>query len=167
VTLALVQAARAGNFHFNSYAFRLGSLVLTGDLAGLGNAGATVTLIGRGTVAALCQNGAGQQAPGRNPIAIDVQQTNHFASDQNGHALVDVTLQDPTLLEIAPSPKPKQAGCPNGNWGVVGVVDGSTNWTAAEVIVADDAGNVQVRLSFACTTFFENGVGVGIQCVEA
>jgi hypothetical protein len=164
--LTLSQAAGAGNFHFNSYSFTLGSLELTGELVGLGNEGAAVTLVGRGTVTGLCQNKAGNQAPGRNPIAIAVQQTNTFTADQNGHALVHVILEDPTLPEIAPSPKPKQAGCPNGNWSITGIVDGSTNWTAADVIVADDAGNVRLTLHFACTTFFQNGVGVGIQCVE-
>lgn len=167
LTLTLAPAVRAGNFHFNGLRFSLSSLVLTGELVGLGNEGANVTLIGHGTVTALCQNKAGHLAPGRNPVAFDAHQANEFTADQNGRALIHVTLEDPTLLGSEPSPSPKQAGCPNGNWQVVAVADGSTNWTAAEVIVEDNEGNVQIVLSFACTTFFEDGVGVGIECMEA
>jgi hypothetical protein len=162
----LAQAARAGKFHFNIIEFNLGSLEMTGDLAGLGNEDARVTLTAYGTVQALCQNKGGQQAPGRNPIKTNTQQTGVFTTDSHGHVLVEVTAPDPILSGIKPSPTPKQAGCPNGNWKVVDLVDGATNWTAARVVVEDGLGRVQLDLSYTCTTFFANGVAVDVDCRE-
>jgi hypothetical protein len=166
LAIVLVQTAGAGKFHFNSVNLGIGSLVLTGQLAGLGNEAGEVTLTGFGTVKALCENKGGQQAPGRNPIKMNVQQTEVFVLNENGQTQVKVTAQDPSLSEIKPSPTPKQAGCPNGNWKVTGIIDGSTDWTAAKVVVKDESGKVQIDLSFKCTTIFENGVGTDIQCVE-
>jgi hypothetical protein len=164
----LIPNARAGNFHFNFINFSLGgSLVMNGLLAGTGNSDSEVTLTGYGTVTAMCENKGGKQAPGRNPIAVNVQQTNVFSSDQNGHTLVEVHAPDPTSPEFEPSPTPKQAGCPNGNWKVVDIVDGSTDWTAATVVVKDGLGAIQLDLSFTCTTTFENGIGTDVECVES
>jgi len=167
LAIMLVPAAWAGNFHFNSIDFGLGgSLVAQGDLAGLGNEAAEVTLTGQGFVTAMCENNGGQQAPGRNPILVSVQQSGVFVSDENGHALVEVIAPDPTSPEFEPSPTPKQAGCPNGNWAVVGIVDGSTAWTGATIIVKDESGQVQIELSFVCTTLFEGGLATDISCVR-
>ncbi len=161
----LAQATQAGNFHFNSLTFELGSFIARGNLAGLGNQAAEVTLTAFGKVTALCQNKGGQQAPGRNPIAVDTQETDHFFTDENGNALVEVIAPDPTFADVEPSPTPKDAGCPNGNWTVVGILDGPTNWTAARIVVKDESGLVQLDLSFACETFFdENGVATGVSC---
>jgi hypothetical protein len=164
----LVPAARAGKFHFtgNSVTFFLGSLGMEGTLAGLGNEVAEVTLTGYGTVEAMCQNKGGQQAPGRNAIVVNTQQTEVFVTDQNGMALVQVIAPDPTAPGFEPSPTPKQAGCPNGNW-EVDIVDGSTDWNAATIVVKDEFGQVQLDLSYTCTTFFENGVATDIECVES
>jgi hypothetical protein len=164
----LVPVARAGKFHFNSIDFTLGgSLLMEGHLVGLGNEIAEVTLNGYGNVTALCENKGGKQAPGRNPIQVGVQETGVFASDSNGRALVAVIAPDPTAPEFAPSPTPKEAGCPNGNWPVVGIIEGSTDWTAASVIVKDETGQVRLELLYACTTFFEDAIAVGIECEEA
>ncbi len=160
----LAQAAQAGNFHFNSITFELGSLIARGTLVGLGNQAAEVTLTAYGKVTALCQNKGGNQAPGRNPIAVDTQETDHIFTDENGNAQVEVTAPDPTFADVEPSPTPKEAGCPNGNWTVVGLVDGSTNWTAARVVVKDESGQVQLDLSFTCTTLFTNGVATDVSC---
>jgi hypothetical protein len=168
LVMTLVPAAQAGKFHFNSIDFNLGgSLVLEGSLVGLGNQAAEVTLTGYGTVSALCQNKGGQQAPGRNPIYVSAQQSGLFVSGDNGRALVRVVAPDPTSPEYEPSPTPKEAGCPNGNWDVVGIEDGSTNWTAARVVVIDELGQVQVDLFYSCTTTFEDGLATGIACVES
>jgi hypothetical protein len=166
-TLFLVPVASGGNFHFNNINFSLGSLVMDGTLVGLGNDVAEVTVTGYGTVTALCQNNGGKQAPGRNPISANVQQTDVFVSDSNGRALVRVVTSDPTLSDFEPSPTPKEAGCPNNTWTVVEILEGSTNWTGATVIVKDASGEVRIELSFTCTTFFENGVATDIQCVES
>jgi hypothetical protein len=163
----MTQSTLAGSFHFNSLSFSLGSLDVKGSLAGLGNQAAEVTLTAFGKVTALCQNNGGQQAPGRNPISADTQQTSVFVTDQNGMALVQVSAPDPTFADLQPSPTPKDAGCPNGNWTVVGVVDGSTNWTAARIVVKDEYGQVQLDLSFACvTTFDANGMATSVSCVQ-
>jgi hypothetical protein len=161
------QTARAGKFHFNSINFSLGgSLLFQGTLVGLGNEEGEVTLLGFGEVTALCENNGGKQAPGRNPIVVSVVESGVFNTNSNGRALVEVIAPDPEVPEFAPSPTPKQAGCPNGNWNVVGIVEGSTNWTGAEIIVRDEAQQVRIHQTYNCTTFFEDGVGVAISCEE-
>ena len=168
LVVTLVPAAMAGKFHFNSIDFNLGgSLVLQGSLVGLGNQVAEVMLTGYGTVSALCQNYGGQQALGRNPILVEAQQSGLFISGDNGRALVRVVAPDPTAPEYEPSPTPKEAGCPNGKWNVVGVIDGSTNWTSARVVVMDDLGQIQIDQTFTCTTTFENGLATGVSCIES
>lgn len=168
LAMVMAPAAWAGKFHFNSIDFSLGgSLLVKGFLAGLGNDVAEVTLTGFGAVTALCENKGGNQAPGRNPIEVTAQQTDVFVSDSNGRALVQVIAPDPTAPEFEPSPTPKEAGCPNGNWNVVGIIDGSTDWTAATIVVKDGLGQVQLDLSFTCKTFFEDGVATGIECEES
>jgi hypothetical protein len=168
LTLAAVQAARAGKFHFNSIELTLGnSLVLNGILVGLGNEAAHVTMTGYGSVIALCENPGGNQAPGRNPVSVAVQEAGIFVTGDNGRSLVEVVAPDPTEPEFAPSPTPKQAGCPNGNWSVVGMIDGSTDWTGASVVVRDEAGEVRIELTFSCTTVFEDGIAVEVVCTES
>lgn len=165
--LVFVPAAFAGQPHFNSLNFSIGSsLDFLGVIVGLGNENAQVNLTAVGTVTAICQNKGGKQAPGRNPISVQVEQTVTAFVDENGRATVLVEAHDPTSPEFAPSPTPKEAGCPNGNWIVVGILEHSTNWTAAYVQLLDEAGIVQIDLSFTCTTFFENGMATGVACVE-
>jgi hypothetical protein len=167
ITILFVQDASAGKFHFNSLNFSLGgSMLVQGSLVGLGNEGGELTLIGTGTVTALCENNGGNQAPGRNPIEVSVMETGVFYIGSNGRSLVSVIAPDPEAPEFAPSPTPKQAGCPNGNWRVVGIVDGSTNWTGAEIIVKDSENQVRIHQAFTCTTFFDNGRGTDIYCME-
>ncbi len=168
IVMTLVPAAMAGKFHFNSINFNLGgSLVLQGSLVGLGNQVAEVTLTGYGNVSALCQNKGGQQALGRNPVFVAAEQSGLFVSGDNGRALVRVVAPDPTAPEYEPSPTPKDAGCPNGNWDVIGIVDGSTDWTAARVVVRDDLGLVQIDQWYTCTTTFQDGLATSITCVES
>lgn len=166
VTGVIAPEGFAGSFHFNSVTFGIGSMLFSGDLAGLGNEDVDVTLVAYGEITALCQNNGGKIAPGRNPISFDVQQTAHFFTDENGKALVDLTAEDPALGDLEPSPTPKDAGCPSANWTVVGVSD-ETNWTAAQVQVRDSEGFLQLDLYFTCTTTFENGTAVDLTCVEA
>jgi hypothetical protein len=168
LVLVMVLTVQAGSFRFNSIQFNVGgSLVLQGSLVGLGDQVAEVTLTGYGTVSALCQNRGGMQAPGRNPIYVEAQQTGLFVSGTNGRSLVNVVAPDPTAPEYEPSPTPKEAGCPNGNWNVIGIVDGSTNWTAARVLVKDELGLVQIDQYYACTTTFEDGLATSIHCEES
>ena len=165
--LIFVPPAFAGKFHFNTLEFSIGhSLVLDGTLVGLGNEAAQVNLTAVGSVTAMCENRGGQRAPGRNPISVEVEQVVTVTFDSNGRALVFVLAPDPTSPEFEPSPTPKEAGCPNGNWSVVDILDSSTNWSAARIVVLDEAGIIQIDQSFTCTTFFENDVAIGIECVE-
>ena len=165
--LVIVPVALAGKFHFNTINIGLGnSLVLTGDLAGLGNEVAEVQFIATGSVTAMCQNPGGKQAPGRNPISVEVEQKIVYTTDSNGKVQVLVVAPDPTAPGFEPSPTPKDAGCPNGKWTVVDIIDGSTDWTAAQILVLDEAGVIQIDQSYACTTTFEGGQAVDVTCQE-
>ena len=165
--MVLAVPALAGKFHFNSINFYLGSMVFNGDLAGVGNEDVDVTLIASGQVTAYCVNKGGNQAPGHNPIAFQVQQIAHFFTDENGKVAVEVIADDPALANFDPSPSAKEAGCPNGkNWKVAGIMEDSTDWTAARVIVRDGSGEVQIDQTYTCTTSFQNGVAVSLQCLE-
>jgi hypothetical protein len=167
ITALVFTAASAGKFHFNRTSFSLSSsLVFTGSLAGLGNDTAIVTLTANGRVTALCENPAGQQAPGRNPITVNVQQTDTFTTSSNGKAAVRVVAPDPTSPAHEPSPSPKSAGCPNGSWKVVGIIDHSTDWTSARIVVKDANGLQSINLSYTCKTTFQNGVGTSVQCTQ-
>lgn len=163
----LVQTAHAGKFHFNSISFSLGSMVMQGTLVGLGNDAGEVTLTAKGTVIAMCENQAGQQAPGRNSIKVNVTQKEVFVTSSNGLAPVKVVASDPSFSGFTPSPTPKQAGCPNGNWSVVDFIDNSTDWTSANVLVKDETGAVQLNLNFTCTTTFNNGSAVSLTCKQS
>lgn len=162
----LVSTAGAGSVRLSA-SFSLGSLDMTGKLTGLGNNFYSVTMTGYGTVTAICQNNGGNQAPGRNPISINVTQSETVTTDSNGNALVQITDADPTLAQISPSPTPKTAGCPSSTWTVVGIQYGSTNWTGANITVRDINGVIQISLNFTCTTTFTNGVGTSLSCTQS
>jgi hypothetical protein len=125
-------------------------------VAGLGSDDAKVTLTGFGTAYALCQNNGGNIAPGRNPIQFDVAQVGVLNTDENGRADVQVAAPDPTLMNVAPPPTPKEAGCPNENWTVVGFDTARVDWTSAHILVVDAATGLEVKhdLTFTCDTYF-------------
>jgi hypothetical protein len=81
-------------------------------------------------------------------------------------AKVDIHAPDPTSPGYEPNPTPEQAGCPEGNWRVVDILDDSTDWTAANLVITDSEGVVQVDKSYACTTIFRDYVGVRVDCEE-
>ncbi len=166
IAAILVSTAGAGSVHFTSLSFSYGSLDMTGSLAGLGNNFYSATMTGYGTVTAICQNNGGNQAPGRNPISINVTQSETVTTDSNGNALVQISDPDPTLSQISPSPTPKTAGCPSSQWIVVGIEYGSTNWTGANITVRDINGVIQLSLNFTCTTTFNNGAG-NVSCTQS
>jgi hypothetical protein len=166
MALLLAQAAGAGKVHFNSAPlFSIGSLVMNGNLAGLGNEVAKVTFTATGTVQAMCQNNGGKQAPGRNPIQAVITVTDYFTSTTNGLAPVEMTAPDPTLQDFPSSPTPKEAGCPNGKWKVVDIIQDLTYWTGARILVQDIHDTVLIDLSYQCTTTYVNGVGQ-VSCQE-
>ncbi len=145
--------AYAGNVHFvGGVSASSGSFVVRGDAAGLGSGSYTFTLNAHGKVTALCQNRGGSIAPGRNPISISSVTSDTFVSDSNGRTSVYLHAPDPSFMSPAPvSPTPKQAGCPNGNWTVIGLQAGSTYWTAATVKATNNANGANaLTVSWTC-----------------
>lgn len=166
IALGTVTAYSDG-FFIGGVSFSAGSLIAQGDFVRYGNEDLLVTLIGSGTVKAMCENGGGNQSPGRNSITVSVSQTGLFSTDTNGKAAVTVTSPDPSMASFEPSPSPKDAGCPNGkSWHVVGIIDRSTNWTAATLTVQSrTTGEYLFNQSYTClTTFDSNGINTGVTC---
>lgn len=125
--------AFAGSMHFNrSPNVSLGSLTVEGDLVGVGGGqGALVTVTGTGTaeVIAMCENKGGNQAPGQNPLLAEVTSSDTFGPvPDNGKVHVELEIPDPTAADVIGSLSSKKAGCPNGNWKVVGLDPGSIDW---------------------------------------
>jgi hypothetical protein len=166
MAIALVAIpALAGPHFIGGVGFGLGSLVAQGNFAGYGSDNLVVTLTGSGTVKAMCENPGGNRAPGRNPILVAVNQTGTFLTGQNGKVAITVTSPDPTAAGFEPSPTPKQAGCPNGNWRVVDIIDRSTNWTAARITIKSAAGELYFDQRYSCvTTFDANGINTAVSC---
>lgn len=158
--------AIAGAHFVGGVGFGLGSLIAQGNFAGYGNDPLLVTLTGTGTVKAMCENKGGNRAPGRNPIWASVSQTGQFTTDGNGKVAIVVTSPDPTAAGFEPSPTPKQAGCPNGNWRVVDIIDRSTNWTGARLQIQSlSTSEMLFDKSYSCvTTFDANGINTAVSC---
>jgi len=147
-------AVFAGRGHFTgSVIFTLGSLNASGTLAGLGNRDVLVTLEGSGIGTATCTNKGGSQAPGQNPIQVDVSgvQTIVASLTDNGSAPFFVATDAP------PMPSARAAGCPNNNWKVTSLF---VSWTSAVITVSDAlTGEIVLRQDFACTT-----TGTSVSC---
>jgi hypothetical protein len=161
LVLVLVQVAGAGgSVRLNSVNFSLGSLELRAVLVGLGNEVSEVKLVAKGAVNALCQNKGGTLAPGRNPILVTITAESQWVTtDSNGRAEVLAIARDPEFSNLKPSPTPKQAGCPNGKWTVVGFEESSkTNWTLAQVIVKNRDGVTQIDKNYTLKTDLNAGV---------
>ncbi|MDL1885018.1 hypothetical protein FBR01_15375 [Anaerolineae bacterium CFX8] len=158
-------AVYAGSPHFiGSVRFSSGSLRAEGDLAGLGNENVIVRMDATATTLALCENPGGNLAPGRNPIYITQTVSDTAAPDRNGRAHIVLVAQDPTTIYPPPvSPTPKEAGCPNGKWRVVGLVPGSTHWTSARIQVIDNAtGAVRWDQFYTCS-----GTDINLACIPS
>ena len=155
----------AGSPHFiGTLSFTTGSLHVTGDLAGLGNTNVTVRLDASATVVAQCQNNGGNTAPGRNPLAVSKTVSTTVTPDRNGRASIELVVYDPLTVSPPPvSPSPKTAGCPGGNWKVVGFVPGSTRWTSAQISVYDNStGALILRQNYTCM-----GTGTSLVCTQS
>ncbi len=166
ISLLSFSLANAGGWSID---WNLGSLIADGWFAGLGSGDVNVTLTGYGTVQAWCQNNGGNLAPGRNPVYFEVAQTGVYSTDENGRANVVITAPDPTLVNVAPSPSPKTAGCPSDAWAVVGLKVESIDWTGAHVVVTDAVTGAVVKhdLSFTCDTYYDaNGIAVDVNCTH-
>ncbi len=149
-TVMPVYAAISGVFSFGR-----GSFILSGVIRGLGNTdnNETVTVLtARAIVYAECVNRGGNVAPGRNPLRLSVTLTSApLQADSNGNADVYIRIPDPSLISPTPiSPSPKEAGCPNGNWTVRGILPASARWQSAQVVVLRN-GESELAENFACS----------------
>jgi hypothetical protein len=163
--LAGVMVASAGSPHIiGTLSFSSGSLHVTGDIAGLGNTDVTIRLEAYANVIASCQNSGGNTSPGRNPLRVSSVVTTSVIPDANGRTSFELVAHDPlTVAPLPPSPSSKAAGCPNGNWKVVGFVPGSTQWTSAVISVVDNrTGALLMKQNYACT-----GAGTSLTCTQS
>jgi len=162
--LSGVMVALAGSPHFiGTLSFSSGSLHVTGNLAGLGNTNITVKLDAYANVTASCQNSGGSIAPGRSPIRVSTVVTTSVVPDASGRTSIELVAQDPlSISPLPPAPSSKTAGCPNGNWKVVGFVPASTQWTGALISVTDSGtGALLLQQRYACT-----GAGTSLTCTQ-
>jgi hypothetical protein len=144
--------AYAGNVHFVGNLFTSsGSFVVEGDAVGLGNGAFTFHLTAYGEGIALCQNKGGNIAPGQKPIKVSSATFDTFTSSSNGRTHVYLRAPDPGTVPLTDAPSAKKAGCPNGNWRVIGVAPNSTYWKSAVLNVTNAATNAQVlQVSWTC-----------------
>lgn len=153
--------AFAGKMHFTSSPqIGLGSLTVEGDLAGIGGGqGALVTVTGTATadVIAMCENRGGNQAPGQNPLVARTTSSDTFGPvEDNGKVHVVLEIPDPTLDDVIGPVSKKDAGCPNGNWSVIGLDSSSIDWVFLN-ITATSPTNPTYVLEGPCDTNLNAG----------
>lgn len=157
--------AFAGKMHFNSSpTVTIGSLTVEGDLVGVGGGqGALVTVTGTATanVIVMCENQGGNQAPGQNPLVAETTSSATFGPvPDNGKVHIRLTIDDPTLEDITSTVNKKTAGCPNGNWDVIGLDANNIDWTFLN-ITATSPTNPTYVIEGACVTDLDAGT---IEC---
>ena len=165
LTLIGVTAAIAGNMSFQSGGGQWGSgATFSFVIVGAGNVeSATVTAMFDGTAPALCQNKGGKVAPGQNPITVAAAGSALFPFDSNGRA--EGTTDEVFPSFASPLPTAREAGCPNGNWTVIGPDASRVSWTSVHAVAVDDENNT-AEIFLICTTFTRsNGTTFG-ECVE-
>lgn len=145
---------QGGHFIDHTLAWRSGSLIGEGVVAGAANGELLVTMDAWGVAHAMCETRGGTQAPGRNPIRVEVHASATVTTDQNGRAAFEVEADDPAM---AISPNPKEAGCPNGNWKVISLW---TDWQAAMLRLFSTDGVLLDSASFTCDTTFGDPITV-------
>lgn len=157
--------AFAGKMHFNSSpTVTIGSLTVEGDLVGVGGGqGALVTVTGtaNATVTVMCQNKGGTKAPGQNPFVAQTTSSATFGPvPDHGKVHISLTIPDPTLDDITSTVNSRTAGCPNGNWDVIGLDANNIDWTFLN-ITATSPNNPTYVIEGPCVT----NLGAGtIQC---
>jgi hypothetical protein len=145
------------------------SMYADGDIAGAASETVYVRLDAEGFADAMCRSRGGNEAPGRNPISVTTDSWDFFTTDEHGRASFALEAPDPTTADVEPSPTPKEAGCPNGNWTVY-FVPLSTDWRAATIslFATDDkqnpVGDPLEVTHFTCVTTFEDHTAVDVEC---
>ncbi len=139
-----------GNAHFNDnfFGWSSDSLVGGGVIVGLANGDYLVRLRAIGFADATCVNpGGNEEIQGRNPVFVEVDAEDRVTTDNNGRVSFTLEAEDPTSADIPPSPTPKEAGCPNGNWTVI---LGPVNWTEAWLFLYATDGTLLDEAHFEC-----------------
>jgi hypothetical protein len=134
------------------------TLVCTGELAGLGNEDLVIDLTSDAQATFLCGTpGNGNLAPGANKVPLQVggSQTITGGAIKNGRAVFSVSAPGE-----APTATAEQAGCPNGQWQVVRIVD--IDFANVELTIAQGGETL-----FSCTYPGEvpEGQKVALSCV--
>jgi hypothetical protein len=114
LVIALTALTAYAGMHFvGSASFGFGSLDAQVNIGGFGNNTDTVTVTLSATgqnLTALCVNRGGKDAPGQNPVNVNVYQLQSVYPDHNGNA--------ETSFHVNLLPSAVEAGCPNRNWSV-------------------------------------------------
>ena len=129
VPVVFAKKGGGGNARFSDklFGWSSDSLVSEGGIVGLANADYLVRLRAIGYADATCVSpGGNEEVKGRNPVYVEVDEEAVVPTAKNGRA--SFTLKVEASADISPSPTPKEAGCPNGNWTVI--LD-PVNWTEA------------------------------------
>jgi hypothetical protein len=149
VTLLVVLPALAGEPHFSSVRFSLGSLIADGTVAGLGKEDVTVILTASGIPETTCTNQGGNSAPGQNPARVSASDGDVLPGNdplrKNGKSPFSTEAIPPTSLAGL------VGGCANNNWtATINFV----YWTQAtlQVVKTSDPSTVLEVQNYKCTT---------------
>jgi hypothetical protein len=166
LTLIGTAAAIAGNMHFSGGGGSWNSpLTFEGVLVGLGSQlNVTVTATAFGTAPAECTNKGGNIAPGIKPLSVSGSAQGFWTFDENGRAAGSTGFITPTLPD--PPPTWKQAGCPNRNWKVTGVVANRVDWDSVYAEAVAEDGSIDA-INLVCTTSYRSDGTTFGECVEA
>lgn len=142
--------------------WRAGSLIAEGDVVGLANEEYGVGLRAIGFAPGICVNpGGNEEVQGRNPISVEADVRVDVDTEKNGKASFTLEAVDPASADIPPSPTPKEAGCPNGNWTVY-IAPRSTDWTEAWLFLYATDGTLLDSAYYTCVTTF--GDPITVEC---
>ena len=145
----LVAPALAGEPHFRSVTFKLGSLIADGSVVGIGKQDVTVILTASGIPETTCTNQGGNSAPGQNPARLGATDSQVLPGNdplrKNGKSPFSTEAVPPATVPGT------LGGCANDNW--TAIVD-FVYWTNATltVVKTDDPGMVLEQQSYICTT---------------
>ncbi len=163
LTLIATAAGIAGG-HMSGGAGWGSGLVFEGTAWGLGRIDGVlaVTVEATGTAPAECTNQGGNTAPGQVNVAVDGSSTGTWEIEKNGRA---EGVSGEIFPELPPGIEWDDAGCPNSNWTVTGVVEDMVSWETVHAFGTTTYGDY-FELFLTCTTFYrEDGTTFGF-CEE-
>jgi len=149
VATLLVTTALAGEPHFSSVTFKLGSLIANGSIAGIGKQDVTVILTASGIPETTCTNQGGNVSPGQNPARLGATDSDVLPGNdplrKNGKSPFSTEAVPPATVPGT------VGGCANNNW--TATVD-FVYWTNATltVVKTNDPGTVLQVQNYTCTT---------------